>query len=82
MSDENEKIAIQFSEDTSGVNPSDLNLTTSGTVDKEVYHGADAVAQVEANIGRPLSALSVVWSRRRGTWLPLTPTLRVLPPKV
>lgn len=55
MSDENEKIAIQFSEDTSGVNPSDLNLTTSGTVDKEVYHGADAVAQVEANIGRPLS---------------------------
>ena len=33
----------------------DSNPTVDGTVDKEVYHGSDAIAQVEANIGRPLT---------------------------
>ena len=34
---------------------SDLNPTVDMKVDKEVYHGSDAIAQVEANIGRPLT---------------------------
>ena len=33
----------------------DSNPTVDGTVDKEVYHGADAIAQVESNLGRPLT---------------------------
>jgi len=33
----------------------DSNPTVDGTVDKEVYHGADAIAQVESSLGRPLT---------------------------
>ena len=33
----------------------DSNPTVDSTVDKEVYYGSDAIAQVEGNIGRPLT---------------------------